>query len=83
MAEKLASLTNESQTVGGGLAETIVARVKDRFYDLTVKSDVGLIDVSWGLKDSKTENLSKLITQQKLELKALDEDFRALLEEKP
>jgi tetratricopeptide (TPR) repeat protein len=83
VAEKLAALTNESQDVGGGLAETIVARVRDRFYDLTVKSDVGLIDVSWGLKDSKTQNLSKLITQQKLELKALDEDFRALLEEKP
>ena len=80
-AEKLTNLTTESQDVGGGLAQTIVGRVKDRFYEVVVQSDVGLIDVSWGLKDDKTQKLSKLITQQKNELKALDEDFRGILEE--
>lgn len=79
--EKLTALTTESQDVGGGLAQTIVGRVKDRFYDVVVQSDVGLIDVAWGLKDDKTEKLSKLITQQKNELKALDEDFRDILEQ--
>jgi TolA-binding protein len=80
-AEKLTTLTTESQDVGGGLAQTIVGRVKDRFYEVVVQSDVGLIDVAWGLKDDKTQKLSKLITQQKNELKALDEDFRGILEE--
>ena len=80
-ADKLTSLTTESQDVGGGLAQTIVGRVKDRFYEVVVQSDVGLIDVAWGLKDDKTQKLSKLINQQKNELKALDEDFRGILEE--
>ena len=80
-ADKLTTLTTESQDVGGGLAQTIVGRVKDRFYEVVVQSDVGLIDVAWGLKDDKTQKLSKLITQQKNELKALDEDFRGILEE--
>jgi tetratricopeptide (TPR) repeat protein len=78
---KLGSILGESQTVGGGLAQAMLGKVTDRFYDLTVQSDVGLIDVSWGLKEDKSTNLGKLINQQKLELKALDDDFRALLKD--
>jgi TolA-binding protein len=78
---KLTAVLNESQSVGGGLAETMLARAADRFYDLTVQSDVGLIDVSWGIKDAKTQSVSKLINQQKLELQAADDDFQPLLRE--
>jgi tetratricopeptide (TPR) repeat protein/bacterioferritin (cytochrome b1) len=78
---KLAAVLTEGQSVGGGLAQAMLTKVTDRFYDLTVQSDVGLIDVSWGLKDTRTKKLSELINQQKLELKALDDDFRSLLEE--
>lgn len=78
---KLGSLLGESQNVGGGLAQAVLRRVTDRFYDLVVQSDVGIIDVAWGLKDQRTQSVSKLINQQKLELKTLDDDFRALLEE--
>ena len=59
----------------------MLSRATDRFYDLTVQSDVGLIDVSWGIKDSKTQSVSKLINQQKLELQAVDDDFQPLLRE--
>jgi hypothetical protein len=78
---KLQGVVTEGQTVGGGLAHAMLSKVTDRFYDLTVKSDVGLIDVSWGLKDARTQQVSKLINQQKLELKSVDEDFRSLIEE--
>jgi TolA-binding protein len=80
-AARLGTVLTESQGVGGGLAQEVLAKVTDRFYDLTVQSDVGLIDVSWGLKDSKTSNVSKLINQQKMELKSVEDDFRSLLEE--
>ncbi len=79
-AEQLAALTNESKGVGGGLAQTLLGRVTDRFYDLVVQSDVGIIDVAWGLKDEKTQNLNKLVTQQKNEMQTLDEDFRLILD---
>jgi tetratricopeptide (TPR) repeat protein/archaellum component FlaC len=78
---KLGGVLNESQTVGGGLAQAMLGKVTDRFYDIVVQSDVGLVDVSWGLKDQKSTNLSKLINQQKLELKGVEDDFRSLLEE--
>ncbi len=78
---RFSSLLGESQALGGGLAQAVLGKVTDRFYDLVVQSDVGLIDVSWGLKDQKTSKLTQLITQQKQELKAIDDDFHALLQE--
>jgi hypothetical protein len=78
---KLGGILTESQSLGGGLAFAMLSKVTDRFYDLVVQSDVGLVDVAWGLKDERTSTVSKLINQQKLELKTVEEDFRALLEE--
>jgi TolA-binding protein len=78
---KLGNVMTEGQTVGGGLAEAMMSKATHRFYDLTVRSDKGLIDVSWGIKDSKTQELSRLINQQKLELQAVDDDFQPLLRE--
>ena len=78
---KLGGIIAESQNLGGGLAFAMLSRVTERFYDLVVQSDVGLVDVAWGLKDDRTSTVSKLINQQKLELKTVEEDFRQLLEE--
>ena len=78
---KLGMVVGESQSLGGGLAQAMFSKVADRFYDLVVKSDVGIIDVAWGLKDQKTKAVTRLTTQKNLEIKALDEDFRRLLEE--
>ena len=78
---KLGSVISESQNLGGGLAQAMFSKVATRFYDLVVQSDVGIIDVSWGLKDQKTTAVTKLTNQKNLELKALDEDFRKVMEE--
>jgi chromosome segregation ATPase len=77
----LGKILSESQSVGGGLAQAMLGKITDRFYDLVVQSDVGLVDVAWGLKDERTNAVSKLINQQKLELKSVEDDFRSLLEE--
>ncbi len=78
---KFGSVMSEGKNVGGGLAEAMMTKATERFYDLTVQSDVGLIDVSWGIKDSKTQAASKLINQQKSELQAIEDDFGPLLKE--
>jgi len=78
---KLGTVLGESQSLGGGLAQAMFTKVADRFYDLVVRSDVGIIDVAWGLKDEKTQQVTKLTTQKNLEMKTLDEDFKKLLEE--
>jgi tetratricopeptide (TPR) repeat protein len=80
-SEKLGSIMEASKSMGGGLAQAMFTKVADKFYDLVVRSDVGIIDVSWGLKDQKTSAVTRLTNQKNLELKALDEDFRKVLEE--
>jgi TolA-binding protein len=77
----LGKILSESQSVGGGLVQAMLGKITDRFYDLVVQSDVGLVDVAWGLKDERTNAVSKLINQQKLELKSVEDDFHSLLEE--
>ncbi len=79
--EKLGGILDESKSLGGGLAQAMFTKVADKFYDLVVRSDVGIIDVSWGLKDEKTQAVTKLTNLKNLELKALDEDFRKVLED--
>jgi tetratricopeptide (TPR) repeat protein len=78
---KLGAIMEASKSMGGGLAQAMFTKVADKFYDLVVRSDVGIIDVSWGLKDQKTSVVTKLTNQKNLELKALDEDFRKVLED--
>ncbi len=79
--EKLGAIMEDSKTMGGGLAQAMFTKVADKFYDLVVRSDVGIIDVSWGLKDQKTQAITRLTNQKSMEIKALDEDFRKVLEE--
>jgi tetratricopeptide (TPR) repeat protein len=79
--EKLGGIMDESKSMGGGLAQAMFTKVADKFYDLVVSSDVGIIDVSWGLKDQKTQAVTRLSNQKSQELKALDEDFRKVMEE--
>ncbi|HEX3902576.1 MAG TPA: tetratricopeptide repeat protein [Polyangia bacterium] len=80
-SDKLGGILDESKSLGGGLAQAMFTKVADKFYDLVVRSDVGIIDVSWGLKDQKTQSVTKLTNLKNLELKALDEDFRRVLED--
>jgi tetratricopeptide (TPR) repeat protein len=79
--EKLNSIMDESKSMGGGLAQAMFTKVADKFYDLVVQSDVGIIDVAWGLKDQKTSAVTRLSNQKSMEIKALDEDFRRVMEE--
>jgi tetratricopeptide (TPR) repeat protein len=78
---KLNGVVDDSKMLGGGLAQAMFAKVADKFYDLVVRSDVGIIDVAWGVKDQKTQTVNKLTNQKNQEMKALDEDFRRVLEE--
>jgi len=81
--QTLTGYTGESAEVGGGIVAGNFKKVAQRFYDVVVRSDVGIIDVSWALKDSATRATSKLVAERKRELKLLDDEFKQVNKDQP
>ena len=79
--QTLAGYTGESADVGGGVVASSFKAVADRFYNVVVRADVGIIDVAWALKDSVTHESNKLIAERKRELKLLDDEFKDVMRE--
>ena len=71
----------ELDEVGAKVAEGGFQNVLHRFYDIVVQSDVGIIDVAWALKQQKTDEVSRLVREQKNQLNGLDQEFKEVLEE--
>jgi tetratricopeptide (TPR) repeat protein len=79
----LGGYAGESSDVGGGVIAENFKAVAQRFYDVVVRSDVGIIDVAWALKDSSTRESNRLVAERKRELKLLDDEFKEVLKEQP
>ncbi len=78
---ELARQTNETNSVAGNLTYTSFRDVAQKFYEIVVRSDVGIIDVAWALKDNKSKEVSSLVRQRKMDLKLLDDEFKEVLRE--
>lgn len=72
---------NQTEAIAGTITYDGFRRVAKRFYEIVVRTDVGIIDVAWALKDSKSKEVSRLVRQQKMDLKLLDDEFREVLRE--
>jgi tetratricopeptide (TPR) repeat protein len=81
--QQLGGYTAESADVGGGIMAESLQGVAQRFYTVVVRSDVGIIDVAWALKDSSTKEGNRLIAARKRELKLLDDEFKDVLKDQP
>lgn len=79
--KKLAAYRGETTVVGGGVTAQSFRNIADRFYQIVVRADVGIIDVAWALKQSKTDENARLVREKKRELKMLDDEFREVLKE--
>jgi hypothetical protein len=81
--ETLNGYQGESADVGGGVVADNFKAVANRFYNIVVRADVGIIDVAWALKDSATRESNRLVAERKRELKLLDDEFKEVLKEQP
>lgn len=81
--QKLAAYTGESADVGGAVVAESWKAVTNRFYNIVVRADVGIIDVAWALKDAATRETNRLVAERKRELKLLDDEFKEVLKEQP
>ena len=69
----------DTDRVAGDVTYNGFREVAQRFYDIIVRADVGIIDVSWALKDAKTKEVSSLARQRKLDMELLDAEFKDVL----
>lgn len=71
----------ESRELGGTVLGAAFRDVKTKFYDVLVRSDVGVVDVSWSQKEDSDEDLRRIELDRTRDLKQLERDFADLLEE--
>ena len=65
--------TGAGRLVSGGIIEQV--------YDLVLKADVGVVDVSFQRKQDKTSDIQKKSAAKDRELKQLDEEFKEVLKD--
>lgn len=75
------AVTGETRNLVGRIAFDSFKRVRQSFYDLVLKADVGVVDVAFQRKQDKTSNIQKLAGQKDRELKQLDEEFKEVLKD--
>ena len=79
--ETLATLEDETEDVVGAITYTSFSTVRDRFYDLVLRADVGRIDVTWALREEHRMRVDMLTRERSRELQALDDEFRDIMDE--
>lgn len=75
------AVTGDTRNLVGRIAFDSFKRVRQSFYDLVLKADVGVVDVAFQRKQDKTGSIQKLAGQKDRELKALDEEFKEVLKD--
>ena len=79
--QALANNPGQTTDVGAGVTAQSFRNIAERFYQIVVRADVGIIDVAWALKQSKTDENARLVREKKRELKLLDDEFKEVLKE--
>jgi tetratricopeptide (TPR) repeat protein len=70
----------DAKRVIGEIARGSFNDVKQRFQDIVLRADVGIVDVAWALKEEQTHAISRRVNEQRRELRVLDEEFADVLE---
>jgi hypothetical protein len=79
VASKVAEARTEARAVGREVTTLALAALERRFYDLTVTSDVGLIDVAWARKDLRSDEIAHLVATRKRELQMVEAELGVLV----
>jgi hypothetical protein len=71
----------ESHGLGGEVLALSFQSVSNKFYDILVRSDVGIVDVAWSLKEAAETTLKRLNLNQARERRTLDSNFADVIRE--
>lgn len=78
---QLAGLELETEEVVGAVTLENFNSVRERFYDLVLRSDVGRIDVAWARREEHRMRVDLLTRERSREIQALDDEFREIMDE--
>jgi len=71
----------EAQTIGASLLSASFKTVKDKLYDIVIRTDVGNVDVAWSKKEDNDDDLKRLGLAKSRDLKQLRDEFKFVLDE--
>lgn len=77
---ELEELEAEAQEVGGEVLSASFGKVSNKFYEVLVRSDVGVIDVAWANRERATRGAKRLNLDRARERRMLDDEFREVLD---
>ena len=78
---QLAALEGETVEVVGEITYANFSQVRQRFYDLVLRADVGRIDVSWAQREEHRMRVEMLTRERTRDMQALDDEFREIMDE--
>lgn len=78
---EVANVSGNARNLVGRIAYDSFRRVRQQFYDLVLKGDVGVVDVAFTRKQDKTVEIQTLSAQKDQELRALERDFKEVLKD--
>ncbi|MBK8169307.1 MAG: tetratricopeptide repeat protein [Sandaracinaceae bacterium] len=78
---QIAELEGETVEVVGGVTFANFSRVRQRFYDLVLRADVGRIDVAWAVREEHRSRVENLTRERAREMRALDDEFREIMDD--
>lgn len=79
----LGSSENASQVVAGEIAYAAFQDVQRSFSDLTLRANLGILDVAWRQKESLSNRIEDLFERRDREFQELDADFVEIRESSP
>ncbi len=78
---QLGVLEAEAEHVVGTVTYANFALVRDRFYDLVLRADVGTVDVAWAEREEHRTRVEMLTRSRAQEIGALDDEFKEIMDE--
>ena len=79
--KELAATEAENLDLGSRVIYSSFQSVSNRFYDITVRADVGMVDVGWARREEAEGSYTKVQSDSAREKRLLRNDFKDVLEE--
>jgi tetratricopeptide (TPR) repeat protein len=79
--KQLWAYQDENQTLGSEVIAASFGTVAKKFYEITVRAEVGVIDVSWAQKEESEDNFNRIEIDSAREKKVLENEFSEVSQE--